>query len=263
MAENEEKKLEEPKQPAGKKSAAEAEPQKAEAKKAAPKKAAPKKAAKPKKKAAPAKAAVNVPPVKAVDVKDIKLSQDVFEVEPKVGLLHEAVRAEMAALRQGNASTKDRGEVRGGGAKPWRQKGTGRARAGSSRMPHWTGGGIVFGPKPRDYKFKLNRKMRNKALRMALSARVREGGLKVVDNLSFPEPRTQAAAAVLDGLDVNYPLLVLIDEKETNAILAFRNLPRVGVTVASELDVTDIMAARTVLTTTGVVEKLNSSLGAK
>lgn len=246
MAENEEKKIEE------QKPAAKGE------KKAAAKKAA----AKPRKKAAAVpRAAIKVPTVKAIDSKAAGLNPNVFEVEPKIGVMHEVVRAEMAALRQGNASTKRRGEVRGGGVKPWRQKGTGRARAGSSRMPHWTGGGIAFGPKPRDYKFKVNRKVRSKALKMALSARVRDGGFKVVDNLSFSAPKTAAAVAVLGSLDVTYPLLVLIDEEETNAILAFRNLPRVGVTVASELDVTDIMAARTVLTTAGVIEKLNSRLG--
>lgn len=240
------------KKPAAKKDAGE----KAGAKKAAPRKAA----AKPKKKAA-SRPPVKVPAVKALEVKDAKLSPDVFEVEPKVGVLHEVVCAEMAARRQGTASTKTRSEVSGGGAKPWRQKGSGRARAGSSRMPHWTGGGITFGPKPRDYKYKVNRKVRSKALRMALSARVREGSLKVVESLSFEEPKTAAAAAVLDGLDVAYPLLVLLDEGDSNAALAFRNLPRVGVTVPGELDVTDIMAARTVLVTKGVVDQLNDRLG--
>ena len=246
---------------------AEVEPKKAAAKKTAakvekePKKAAPKKA-KARKKAAPkAKAVVKVPAVKAVSGKDAKMSPDVFEVEPKIGVLHEVVRAELAARRQGNASTKRRGEVSGGGVKPWRQKGTGRARAGSSRMPHWTGGGITFGPKPRDYTFKVNRKVRSKALKMALSARASDGGLKVVDNLSFEEPKTAAAAAVLSGLEITYPLLVLLDETETNAVLAFRNLPRVGVTFAYELDVSDIMGARTVLMSTSVVEQLNTRLG--
>ncbi|MBE0428949.1 MAG: 50S ribosomal protein L4 [Thermoleophilia bacterium] len=190
-----------------------------------------------------------------------KLNAAVFDVEPNVGVIHEVVRAEMAALRRGTASTKTRSEVRGGGAKPWRQKGTGRARAGSIRMPHWTGGGVAFGPRPRTYDFKVNRKARSKAMKMALSARVREGRLKVVDNLSFEEPRTAAAVAVLDGLEISYPLLVLLDESDTNAMLAFRNLPRVGVTVPGELDVNDVMAARTVLTTAGVIEQLNQRLG--
>jgi large subunit ribosomal protein L4 len=281
MAENEDKKteeeIEEPQaeaaeteavEKAAEEPAAEAEAKPAPKKKAAKaeakpaKKAAPKKKAKTKKQAAP-KAEVKVPAVKAIDVKSAELNPDVFEVEPKVGVLHDVVRAEMAAQRRGTASTKRRGEVRGGGVKPWRQKGTGRARAGSSRMPHWTGGGVTFGPKPRDYKFKVNRKVRSKAMKMALSARVREGGLRVVDNLTFEEPKTQAAVAVLAELDVTYPLLVLIGEEDMNAALAFRNLPQVGVTVTSELDVTDIMGARTVLTTKGVVQQLNDRLGGR
>lgn len=243
-----------PKAAAKKKTAESADARKA--KKAAPKKAA----AKPKKKAA-AKVPVKVPAVKAVAIKDANLNPDVFEIQPKIGVLHEVVRAEMAASRQGNASTKRRGEVSGGGIKPWRQKGTGRARAGSSRMPHWTGGGVTFGPKPRDYSFKVNRKVRAKALKMALSARVREGNFKVVDGLDFEEPKTQAAAAVLEKLEVGYPLLVLIDDIDTNAIMAFRNLPRVSIEPAINVDVTDILGARTVLATSAVVEQLNSKLG--
>ena len=154
--------------------AAEAKPEpkaKTEAKPEVKAKAAPKKKAKSKKKAV-AKATVSVPAVKALSDKEVKLSPEVFAIEPRIGVLHEAARAELAARRGGNASTKKRGEVSGGGVKPWRQKGTGRARAGSSRMPHWTGGGVAFGPKPRDYSFKVNRKVRAKALKMALSAPV-------------------------------------------------------------------------------------------
>lgn len=219
-------------------------------------KPAPKKKAKSRKKAT-AKADVNVPAVKAMGDKDAKLSPEVFEVEPKIGVLHEAVRAELAARRRGTASTKKRGEVRGGGAKPWRQKGTGRARAGSSRMPHWTGGGIAFGPTPRDFSFKVNRKVRLKALKMALSARASEGNLKVVEALPFEEPKTAAAAAVLDGLGISYPLLVLVGDEETNAAMSFRNLPRVAVCNASELGVADVMAARTVLLSKPVLDQLN------
>jgi len=219
-------------------------------------KPAPKKKAKSKKKVEP-KAAVSVPAVKALDAKEAKLSPKVFAVEPKIGVLHEAVRAEMAAMRSGTASTKKRGEVRGGGVKPWRQKGTGRARAGSSRMPHWTGGGIAFGPKPRDYSFKVNRKVRAKALKMALSARAGEGSIKVVDGLPFNEPKTAAAAAVLDNLGVDYPLLVLLDDGDANAAMSFRNLPGVSVCNASELNVVDIMATRSVLLTSRVLEQLN------
>lgn len=235
------------------KAKADAKP-KAEAK--AETKPAPKKKAKSKKKAA-AKADVKVPAIKTMSDKDAKLSPEVFAVEPKIGVLHEAARAEMAARRSGTASTKKRGEVRGGGAKPWRQKGTGRARAGSSRMPHWTGGGIAFGPTPRDFSFKVNRKVRLKALKMALSARASEGNLKVVEALPFEEPKTAAAVAVLDGLGISYPLLVLVGDEEANAAMSFRNLPRVAVCNASELGVADVMAARTVLLSKPVLDQLN------
>jgi len=195
--------------------------------------------------------------VKALADKDFKLNPEVFGVELKVGVVHEVVRAEQAADRKGTASTKKRGQVRGGGVKPWRQKGTGRARAGSSRMPHWTGGGVAFGPSPRDYSFKVNRKVRRKALKMALSTRAREGGLKVVESLAFDEPKTAAADAALRELDVSYPLLVLTDESDENAELSFRNLPEVGVRKASSLAVTEIMGARTVLVSRPALEQLN------
>lgn len=221
-----------------------------------PKKPAKKKPARKAKKKAD-RAEVKVPAVKPLSGKDLKLNPAVFEVEAKVGVIHEVVRAEMAARRAGTAATKTRGQVRGGGAKPWRQKGTGRARAGSSRIPHWTGGGVTFGPTPKDYSFKINRKVRSKALKMALSERVREGNLRVVDGLEFDEPRTAAAAAVLEGLDVTYPLLVLVGEDDANVALSFRNIDRVDVADTGDLMVSDIIGARTVLTTSGVIEQLN------
>ncbi len=251
--------------PAGKKPAAKAEnveeagPEK---KPAARKQAAPKKTRR-RKKAAPAKPELKVPQVKALTGEEAALNPEVFEIKPNVGILHEVVRAEFAAMRRGTAASKTRAEVRGGGRKPWRQKGTGRARAGSSRAPHWTGGGATFGPAPRDYGFKINRKLRGKAMKMALSARAREGGLKVVDGLAFEEPKTAAAAAVLAGLKVSYPLLVLVSNWEENTALSFRNLPRVGVTDTSDLLVSDIMAVRTVVVTKGAVGQLNQMAGAK
>ena len=237
----------------GKAEAEEGKKAKAAKKAAAAKEARPKK----KKKAAKPKVEIKVPAVKTLSSQQVKLNPEVFAVEPRTGVLHEVVRAEFAARRQGSASTKTRGEVRGGGAKPWRQKGTGRARAGSTRMPHWTGGGVTFGPSPRDYSFKVNRKVKRKALKMALSARVSEGGFKVVDGLLFDEPKTAAAVAVLAGLEVSYPLLVLLSGQETNAALAFRNLPYVGVRRAQNVSVSDIIGAGTVLATKEAVEQLN------
>ena len=130
-------------------------------------------------------------------------------------------------------------------------------------MPHWTGGGIAFGPKPRDYSFKVNRKVRAKALKMALSARASEGSIRVVDGLPFDEPKTAAAAAVLAGLDVKYPLLVLVEDDDANTAMSFRNLPSVSVCNAAELGVADVMAARTVLLTKQVLDHLNSLGGSK
>jgi large subunit ribosomal protein L4 len=238
---------------------AEVEEAKPEAKEKATAKPARKKTAKKAKSKKKKKVAaeVKVPEVKTVAAKDMKLNPDVFEVEARVGVIHEVVRAEMAARRKGSASTKTRSEVRGGGAKPWRQKGTGRARAGSSRMPHWTGGGVTFGPTPRDFSFKVNRKMRSKAMKMALSVRAGEGNFKVVESLDFEEPKSAAAAALLVDLDVTYPLLVLLDEADVNAALSFRNLPRVDVIDTTDLAVSDIIGARTVLVTRQALEHLN------
>jgi large subunit ribosomal protein L4 len=222
-----------------------------------------KKDAKLRKKIAASPQEISVPKVEVLDEEQAGLNPDVFEVTPKVGLIHQVVRAEFASMRQGTAASKNRAEVRGGGKKPWRQKGTGRARAGSTRMPHWTGGGVVFGPTPRDYSFKINRKVRRQALRMALSTRAREGGFKVVESLSFKEPKTAAAAAVLESLQVAYPLLVLLTEADENAALSFRNIPRVEVTDTDDLLVSEIMAARTILATKEAVERLNRIGGSK
>lgn len=218
--------------------------------------------AKPKKKAKAKKKAADQPKppagIKALAAKDYSLSPAVFEVEPSSGVLHEVVRSEQAALRAGTAASKTRAMVRGGGTKPWRQKGTGRARAGSSRMPHWTGGGVAFGPSPRDYSFKINRKVRSKALKMALSARAGEGSLRVVENLAFEEPRTAQAEAALESLDVEYPLLVLVGDGDSNAELSFRNLLEVVVRPASSLGVAEVLASRTVLLSRQALEQLNS-----
>lgn len=246
-------------EPATEEAGAEEAPAEAAEPAAKVKKPAKKKTAKKAKRKQAERDDIVVPPVKTVAAGKLKLNPEVFEVEAKVGVIHEVVRAEMAARRKGTASSKTRGEVRGGGVKPWRQKGTGRARAGSSRIPHWTGGGVTFGPTPRDFTFKINRKMRNKAMKMALSARVREGQLKVIEELKLDQPRTAVARAVLETLDVSYPLLVLVGEEDANLALSFRNLPRVDVTDTADLNVSDIVGARTVLTTSQVIEQLNAT----
>ena len=155
------------------------------------------------------------------------LDATAFEASFNMPLVHEAVRAELNARRQGTASTKTRGEVSGGGAKPWRQKGTGRARAGSSRSPVWTGGGTVFGPHPRHYTVKVNRKARRAALRAALSVHAERESLAVFDATAFDAPSTKQALSLLDdwlSTDHKGSTLVLLSEDEANAGLSFRNL---------------------------------------
>jgi large subunit ribosomal protein L4 len=162
-------------------------------------------------------------------------------------LVHETVRSELNALRQGTSATKTRGNVRGGGAKPWRQKGTGRARAGSSRSPIWKGGGTVFGPSPRHYTFKVNRKARRAALRSALSVQVDRGSLAVFDATSFDAPSTKAAAKLLSDWGQPNPTLVLLDGDEANAGLSFRNMERVLVLPVEDAGVADVIGAASLL----------------
>ena len=173
-----------------------------------------------------------------------------FEAEFNMPLVHETVRAELNARRQGTHATKTRGNVSGGGAKPWRQKGTGRARAGSSRSPVWTGCGTVFGPQPRHYTVKVNRKARRAALRSALSVHAERSSLAVFDASVFGAPSTKQALGLLDewlSPEQTGSTLVLLAEDEANAGLSFRNLRRVAVMPASEAGVADVIGAATLL----------------
>ena len=171
-----------------------------------------------------------------------------FGADFNMSLVHETVRAELNARRQGTASTKTRGQVRGGGAKPWRQKGTGRARAGSTRSPLWAGGGTVFGPSPRHYTVKVNRKARRAALASALSAHAQRGSVAVFDApASFQAPSTADAAELLSEWGAQLPALVLLGDDEANAGLSFRNLPRVEVMPVSEAGVADVIGAASLL----------------
>ncbi len=173
-----------------------------------------------------------------------------FEARFNMPLVHEAVRAELNARRRGTASTKTRGEVSGGGAKPWRQKGTGRARAGSSRSPIWTGGGTVFGPTPRSYTAKVNRKARRAALRSALSMHAERGSLALFDATGFESPATRQAVQLLADWDrprATRSTLVLLSESESAAGLSFRNLRHVAVMPAEDAGVADLIGAASLL----------------
>jgi large subunit ribosomal protein L4 len=177
----------------------------------------------------------------------VRLDAGAFEARFNMPLVHESVRAELNARRRGTASTKTRGEVSGGGAKPWRQKGTGRARAGSSRSPVWTGGGTVFGPTPRGYTVKVNRKARRAALRSALSMHASRDSVAVFDAGVFSEPSTSQAAALLSDWDAGSPTLVLLGADEAAAGKSFRNIARVSAMPVEDAGVADVVGAASLL----------------
>jgi large subunit ribosomal protein L4 len=184
------------------------------------------------------------------------LDDDVFGARWNEGLVHESVRAELNARRQGTASTKTRGQVRGGGAKPWRQKGTGRARAGSIRSPLWAGGGITFGPSPRHYTVKVNRKERRAALRSALSLHAGRDSLALVDAGAFDAPSSQQAAEGLEGWREPQPALVVVGPDEDNLQRSFRNLRQVRVLRVDEVGVTDLVGAAWLVLSDVAAERL-------
>ena len=191
--------------------------------------------------------------------KTVDLDDTAFGARFNGPLVHESVRAELAARRQGTASTKTRGLVRGGGAKPWRQKGTGRARAGSSRSPIWTGGGTVFGPSPRHYTFKINRKERRAALRSVLSVHAERDTLAILDPSGFDEPSTRAAAGLLgDWGGKRGAVLVVLAEEQARIALSFRNLPRVSVLPATGVGVADLVGAATLVASQAAVDALTA-----
>jgi large subunit ribosomal protein L4 len=190
--------------------------------------------------------------------KAVTLDPEVFEAKWNEGIVWECARAELAARRQGTASTKTRGQVRGGGAKPWRQKGTGRARAGSIRSPIWTGGGTVFGPKPRHYTLKVNRKARRAALRSALSLHAGRGSLAVVDVGKFDAPSTKTAAELLGGWDGDVPVLIALGDDELAVSKSFRNIDRVHVLGARDVGIADIVRAASLVLSDAAIEALTA-----
>ncbi len=193
--------------------------------------------------------------------KDVTLEDAIFGAEAKSHLLHEAVRAELNAARAGTRGTKSRGLVSGGRAKPWRQKGTGRARAGTSRAPHWTGGGVAFPPGMRSFEVKVNKKARKAALAGALSSHAANGTIAVLDASGFESPSTKQAAALLAAWGKSVPLVVVATEDEVGVIKSFRNLPQVLVTIPAELEVSAVIWARALLVSEGALELVNGRAG--
>lgn len=179
----------------------------------------------------------------------IELNDAIFGIEPNKNVVFEAVIMQRASLRQGTHAVKNRSARRGGGRKPWRQKGTGRARQGSIRSPQWVGGGVVFGPTPRSYAYKLPKKVRRLAIKSALSMKAAEDKIKVVESLAFDTPKTKDFKALLSQLDINTKTLVILEDSNDNAYLSARNLPNVKVIDQLNVNVLDVVDADTLLFT--------------
>ena len=188
------------------------------------------------------------------------LAASVFGIEPNVHVMHQVVRSQRAAWRQGTSNTLTRGKVSGGGKKPWRQKGTGRARQGTIRAPQWAGGGTVFGPHPRSYAFHVNKKEVKQALRSALSAKLADGELHVVENFSFEKPRTKDAVAVLKALGLEGRTTIVIPDDDVNAYLSFRNIPKVNVIPVSEANTYEFIDNKALVFTADALKRIEEVL---
>ena len=201
----------------------------------------------------------NVINVKGEKVSDITLNENVFGIKPNDAVLYDAITLAQASQRQGTADTKTRSEVSGGGRKPWRQKGTGRARQGSTRAPHWYHGGIVFGPHPRTYGKKMNRKERVLALKSALSYKVKENEIIILDELNVKTPKTKDMIKLLNDIKAPKKTLIVVDELTDNLILATRNIPKVELLEASEINVLDIIGADGLVITKKALEMIEEA----
>lgn len=193
-------------------------------------------------------------------VGDIELSDAVFGIEPNKYVVHSAVVLQLASQRLGTHKTKGRSEVRGGGRKPWRQKGTGRARQGSIRAPQWKGGGVVFGPTPRSYGFKLPKKVRRLAIKSALSSKVIDSEIIVLDQLSLAQPKTKEFASILNNLKVDRKALVVTGNYDDNIALSTRNIPGVKFVSAEGINVLDVIAHDKLIITKDAVQKVEEVL---
>ena len=198
---------------------------------------------------------VSVYNIEGKEVGTIELNDAIFGVEVNEHLVHMAVVNQLANNRQGTQSAKTRSEVSGGGRKPWRQKGTGHARQGSTRSPQWTGGGVVFAPKPRDYSFKMNKKEKRIALLSALSSKVAESKIVVLDSFNLDEIKTKKFAEVMSNLKVD-KALVVVEGENKNVVLSGRNIPSVKVSATNEINTYDVLKYETLVVTKAAVEKL-------
>ena len=194
-------------------------------------------------------------------VGEIELNDKVFGIEPNESVLFEAIISQRASLRQGNHKVKNRSEVAGGGRKPWKQKGTGRARQGSIRSPQWRGGGTVFGPVPRSYSYKLPKKVRRLALLSALSSKVREESIVVLEGLAFDAPKTKEFVQVLSNLSINKKALFVTADLDENVALSARNIPGITVVSATGINVLDLVGHDKLVMTKAAVEKVEEVLG--
>ena len=191
---------------------------------------------------------------------EVTLNEEIFGIEPNESVVYDAIIMQRASLRQGTHAVKNRSAVRGGGRKPWRQKGTGRARQGSIRSPHWRGGGVVFGPTPRSYSYKLPKKVRRLAIKSVLSEKVAENKLVVVDALSFDAPKTKEFKQVLANLSIDKKVLIVLEEGNDFAALSARNLPNVSVIASNNVTVLDVVANDKVLATQTALTQIEEVL---
>ncbi len=199
---------------------------------------------------------VNVYNMLGEQVEEIELSDEVFGIEVNQHAVYEVVKNHLANRRQGTQSAKTRAEVRGGGAKPWRQKGTGRARAGSRRAPNWTGGGVVFAPKPRDYSYRVPKKVKRLAMKSALTSKVENGEIIIVDELTFEAPKTKDMVNLLTKLNADRKALIVTAEKDENVVKSANNIPNVQTIVVNNLNVYDILKYNSFIITKEAVRKV-------
>ena len=205
-------------------------------------------------------AKIDILNLKGEKVSDITLNKNLWEIEPNDAVLYDALRLARNSVRQGTHDTKTRSEVSGGGKKPWRQKGTGRARQGSTRAPHWPGGGVVFGPHTRSYSFKMNKKERRLALKSALAYKLKDKELIVIDDFKIESNKTKDMSAIMKNLKADKNILIVVNELDENMILATRNLNNILLLQADEINTYDVVAADKMIITKDAIKAIEEVL---